>query len=257
MLSEVLADHPDPSLKDDEFVKRVKIKIAFSGLRGVFLAVGWVNLRFGECEGLMVVSGDLRVFREGSNASALLSVVNLPLGKTVYKTESEELALLPLNQKTDFKGDEKLPIRWIDIDGDGVDELVYSRVCGNRNATHYFIYEYDYSPDRAKFSNPIEVRHFNPDISPQTVITTNWSNSACEVIEETFISFAGKYVLDEVSVSDWGKAGKPCVTENFKRRDDGRLCLIRRSSWLNEIQGWVLKNLFENSEKTCHPPPEY
>jgi hypothetical protein len=257
VLSEVLADHPDQSLKDDEFVRRVNIKISFSGLRGGFYAVGWVNLRFGECEGLMLVSGDLTVYREGGKTGALLPVVNLPLGQTVYEKGSEQLAVLPLNKKTEFKVAEKSPIRWIDIDGDGVEELVYASACGNRFATHHFIYEYDHSPDWAKFSNPIKVRYFNPDISPQTVITTNWSSSSCGLVEETFLSIAGKYVLDEVSVTDWGKVGEGCVNENFKRRDDGRLCLIRRSSRLNKTSGWVIKNFAENSEETCHSPPDY
>jgi hypothetical protein len=255
-LSKVLADHPDPSLKDDEFVKRAKINFSFSGLRGNFFAAGWVNLRFGECGGAMVVNGDLTVYQEGSKVGALLRVVNLPLGKTIYEEESDNLVVLQLNQKTAFTGDEKLPIRWIDIDGDGVEELIYSSVCGNRSATHHFIYEYDTSPDRAKFSNPIEVRNFNPDDFPQTIIKTNWSSSSCGIRWETYESMRGKYVLTEVSVTD-DETGK-CVTETFNRRDDGQMCLAERSisKWVNKTNEWVRKKVSKHSNETCHPLPK-
>ena len=135
--------------------------------------------------------------------------------KEKYTDKTDLFATLPSNQKTIFKNPENKPIHWVDIDGDGIDELIYSSVCGNRGATHHFIYEYNDSLNAPQFTNPVEVRYFNPADIPQTTIETGWSWSWCGYRQEIFESIDGQYVMTEVSISDIEK-GK-CITETFKK----------------------------------------
>tara|TARA_B100000686_G_scaffold257247_1_gene269270 strand:- start:426 stop:1277 length:852 start_codon:yes stop_codon:yes gene_type:complete len=246
-LTEILSEHPDKS----EYSKRVHIEISVPKKSHRYFVAGWVNLFLGECSGYMVVNGDLTLRKEGNEIGALLTVKNLPLGETAYKENTDELADLPFNQKTIFEDPEKSPIYWVDIDGDGIDELIYESVCGNRFATHHFIYEYDESLSVPQLVNPLEVRFFDPSDIPQTKIETHWSWSACGNRHEIFESINGQYVLSELIISD-NETGE-CLTEEFERRQDGKLCLTRShvSEWVGELKKWVDKGVKYHSKETC------
>ncbi len=245
IFTEILRDHPNKNYKDNEFIKRAQIKISFPGKRQKYFATGWVNIHLGECQNLMLANGNLTIGPIGGETGASLLVKNLPIGKTKFKNNTGSLAKLPLNQKTDFAEFDKNPIHWVDIDGDGVDELVYSSACGNRGDTHHFIYEYDDSSIAPKFTNPIEIRHLKPAEFPINEIETYWSQSSCGSKSETFKSIDGKYVLTKVSITD-DKTGR-CITEIFKRRQDGKFCLTTSHGWRDGIpqKEKNVKNPFE------------
>jgi hypothetical protein len=281
-LTKILPEDPDKSFKDDDFVKRVQIKILVPGKSNKYFATGWVNLHFNQCHGFMVANGELTIRQEGNEIGASLEVWNLPLGQSILKSNTDEPADLPLNKKTIFKGPKK-PIHWVDIDGDGIDELILSSVCGVRNATHNLIYEYENSLSTPKFFNPIDLRYFDPENIPQTIIKTNETWSACGIRWETFESINGKYTLTEVSITDEktgncnnrsGCAFPPyriicdligaecslssykCVTETFKRREDGKLCLTQ-SQVLDGLYGeWIDTEVRDYSKEICRPLPK-
>ncbi len=152
----------------------------------------------------------------------------------------------------------------MDIDGDKKNELIVSGVCGNRGAPFVGIYEYDDLAGVPKITNPIYVRssEFDYNKIPLTKIKTHDSWAACGIRWKTFESINGQYVLTELSVTDMvevpGTDKRNCVTETFKRRHDGKLCLTKGfvSEWVKEVIEWFDKETKDHSKETCrHPPP--
>ena len=232
LLRELLRVHPDKTQTNNKYIKRARIKILLPGKDQKYFAEGWVNIHLGECQNLMLANGNLTIGLGDSGLGAILPVKNLPIGKTTYEQNTVAPSDLTLNRKTEFSNLLPKPIHWVDIDGDGVDELVYLSACGNRGEIHHFIYEYDDSSSLPQFINPIKVQHLNPAKFPIKKIKTHWSSSSCGSKSKTFESIDGQYILTEVGITD-DKTGK-CITEIFKRRPNGKFCIIKSYSWKEE-----------------------
>jgi len=237
-LKDALIFKPDKTR--DVYIRRGNIEISLQGKGGTFYAKGIVDINVGECQGYISATGELKVFKENNKNWVPLKIWNFPLGKqseicSIEKTSSQnktgrecilDSKKIPLNKKMSFKVDdvapsfEKKPIQWIDIDNDGVEELLVVSVCGNRFANHYNIYEYEKSGKKFSFTNRIETR---TDPRPMSrTIQTDWSSSSCPSSGQKFLSIAGKYqMIEETDVDD------ACRVRTFKRSNDGKMCLSK------------------------------
>ena len=249
VVEKVKSEHYHESLKDER-IKWAYIRIYVPGKSNPYFARGWVNIKFNLCGRYMAANGILNIRQLGKKKGALLKIVNLPLGPATGET-----ADLPLNQKTFFKDSEKPPIHWADIDGDGINELIYKKVCGNRGADHHLIYEYDDTLSIPRFFNPIDARSFSPWKIPQTTIETAGSWSWCGLQVERFESINGKYVLTELSYYDNEDNMNRCDVELFKQNKDGKLCLAKRGVAKSGGARWIYTEERDYSKEICRPFP--
>ena len=138
--------------------------------------MGWVDIYFNQCPYIMIASGELRLIKEGKETGELISVKNLPLEPIDLIIKISQLTI-SFQVKNIYK-DELKPFVWLDIDGDGLDELIYSSVCGNRFSTYSTIFEYDEYGGSPKLLNPTEIRDLDLSKIPQRELTSHGSAGA-------------------------------------------------------------------------------
>ena len=221
------------------------IKVSISGKSNKYHALGWVDIAFGVC-GYAIADGDLKLTKNGNNTGELISVKNFPLEGIGFKNTSLENNPALVRAKVYDTPEE--PFFWIDIDGDGEDELIYSSVFGNRGSTHYTIFEYNEFASTKKLSNPIEIRDLILSQIPQLELTSYSSGGVCANSKKTFSSINGKYVLTKFSSQFFQN---DCFNQEFELVND-RWCL--KKSYQIELRGGdsIEKNTKFYSDEKCY-----
>ncbi len=219
------------------------IKVSISGKSNKYHALGWVDIFFGAC-GYVIADGDLKLTKNGKNTGELISVKSFPLEGIGFDNTILENKPALVHAKI-FYLDEIKPFVWIDIDGDGEDELIYSSVCGNRGSTHYTIFEYDEFASTKKLSNPVEIRDLDLSQIPQLELTSHGSSGVCHNDAQTFSSINGKYVLTKYFYQN------DCFNQEFELVND-RWCL-KKSYQIEHNDGDVIeKNTKFYSDEKCY-----
>ena len=235
----------------DEVINKKKafIKVSVPGKSSNYHVMGWVDIYFNECPYNMIASGELRLIKEGKDTGELISVKNLPLEPIEFDNKNYTINNKFLGKKNIYK-DELKPFIWLDIDGDGLDELIYSSVCGNRFSTHSTIFEYDEYGGSPKLFNPTEIRDLDLSKTPQRELTSHGSAGACHNVLQTFLSINSKYVLTKFLYQE------DCFNQEFELVGD-KWCL-KKSYNVDTTSGkYVEKNIKFFSEDKCYLKEEF
>ena len=232
----------DTNAKSDNV--KAFIKVSISGKSNKYHALGWVDIIFDECH-YVIANGDLKLTKQGKNTGELISVKNFPLEGIGFDNTSLENKPALVYSKI-FYLDEIKPFVWIDIDGDGEDELIYSSVCGNRNSTHNTIFEYDETASTKKLSNPVEIRDLDLSRIPKLELTSHGSSGVCNNDLQTFSSINGKYVLTKFFYQN------DCFTQEFELVND-RWCLKKSYQIEHKMDGHpIVKNTKFYTNEKCY-----
>jgi hypothetical protein len=189
-----------------EYDARAIISIHFSSKQGVFVARGDVGLS-GNCQWMITASGELRVTSPDKTKEFSLALMNFPLVQTPEALRSskfsfeDKLKLISdqsnVSGKGKFfapsskKGFEAFPIQWIDIDSDGVEELVVMEECQQRLEPAFNIYEFDESRG---FNNPIWIHSVDPRPKAKK-LKSYLTGGACDTDWFYYQSINGRYQL--------------------------------------------------------------
>jgi hypothetical protein len=220
---------------------------------------GKFNSSGGEEFGL-IASGKLEIQNKNylQDKNSQLLVRNLPLTTLGYfnPNNNDGVETKNISSKKSFFSD-KDTIIFLDIDGDGKNELVIHGACGERGGGFFQLYEYNKPSGVPEFTNRIETRSTSWYDFPTIKITTNSYLNCCVSIHKTYESLDGKYVLtqltdnnDYFNTSD-GDGFSNCKEKKYRRRGDGKLCLVNTTC---EDENEVLSTKSIQGE-TCLPPP--
>ena len=235
---------------DEESNKRKAfIRVSVSGKPINYHVMGWVDIYFYECSYNMIASGELKLIKEGKDTGELISVKNLPLESIEFDNEKFKINQAFIGKKINYDGEIK-PFIWIDIDGDGVDELIYSSVCGNRFSIHNTIFEYDEYVNTEKLSNPVEIRDLDLSQIPKLELASSGASGACHNDLKTFSSINGKYVLTKYLYQE------DCFNQEFELVND-RWCLVKSYHIEQKREYNIEKNIKFYTDEKCYFKDEF
>ena len=239
----------DKSTNEESNKRKAFIKVSVPGKSNNYHALGWVDIHFNDCPFEMMANGDLKLIKEGKNTGELITVKNLPLESIEFDNTNFKINQAFIGNKINYKGEIK-PFIWIDIDGDGVDELIYSSVCGNRFSTHNTIFEYDEYANTKKLTNPVEIRDLNLSQIPKLELTSYGSGGACHNYLQTFSSINGKYVLTKYLYQ------KDCITQEFELVND-KWCLVKSYQVEQKREYNIENNIKFYTDEKCYFKDEF
>lgn len=239
----------DKSTNAESNKRKAFIKVSVPGKSNNYHALGWVDIHFNDCPYEMIANGELKLTKEGKSTGELISVKNLPLEAIEFNNKNFKINQSFIGKKINYDGEIK-PFIWLDIDGDGVDELIYSSVCGNRFSTHNTIFEYDEYSKTKKLTNPVEIRDLDLSQIPKLELTSRGSSGACHNDLKTFSSLNGQYVLTKYLYQ------KDCFTQEFELVND-RWCLVKSYHIEQKREYNIEKNIKFYTDENCYPKKQF